>query len=287
MTSYTANLIYMNESGALNESMSDVFAALIDGDWLHGEDNWLNLAEAPAGRNLADPTNGGKYNPAQAIASVLKGHQPDHMNAKYTGADDNGGVHINNGIMNKAAYLIAVGGTHRGIKICTGLGRDVLGRLYYQALTHHLTPSSDFADMRDAVLDALQDLYAGDFALQQMAGEHHQRVRGCGGWHVGALSVHLLDCARHLPAIAPPDMSALTVHLRSRSNGLSAVTDTSVPAVTAHPMSSSAWHGLSAVTDTDLSAVTDTDLSTIADAGVPAIAQRGLFARARSHAVSS
>jgi Zn-dependent metalloprotease len=142
--------------------MSDVFAALVDGDWLQGEDNWKNLAEAPAGRNLADPTNGGKYKPSDPINSVLKGHQPDHMNDKYTGDVDRHGVHINSGIMNKVAYLIATGGTHRGIKICTGLGRTVLGKLYYQALTNHLVPSSGFNSMRDAVLDSLDDLYKND-----------------------------------------------------------------------------------------------------------------------------
>jgi bacillolysin len=159
VTQYTANLIYDSESGALNESMSDVFAALVDGDWLQGEDNWKNLAEAPAGRNLADPTNGGKYKPSDPINSVLKGHQPDHMNDKYTGAVDGHGVHINSGIMNKVAYLIATGGNHRGIKICTPLGRTVLGKLYYQALTNHLVPSSGFNSMRDAVLASLDDLY--------------------------------------------------------------------------------------------------------------------------------
>ncbi|MBI2868726.1 MAG: M4 family metallopeptidase, partial [Chloroflexi bacterium] len=161
VTEHTAGLVYAGESGALNESMSDVFAALIDGDWLQGEDNWLGAA-APAGRNLADPTNGGLYNPADPITSVLAGHQPDHMNDKYTGAADNGGVHINSGIMNKAAYLIATGGVHRGISMCEALGNEVLGRLYYQALTSHLTASSDFSDMRTAVLDSLDDLYSGD-----------------------------------------------------------------------------------------------------------------------------
>lgn len=161
VTEHTAGLIYSGESGAINESMSDVFAALIDGDWLHGEDNWL-AASAPAGRNLADPTNGGQYDPANPIVSVLAGHQPDHWNDRYTGAADNGGVHINSGIVNKAAFLIATGGIHRGISMCEALGNEVLGRLYYQALTSHLTASSNFSDMRDAVLDSLDDLYAGD-----------------------------------------------------------------------------------------------------------------------------
>jgi bacillolysin len=161
VTEHTAGLIYNGESGALNESMSDVFAALIDGNWLQGEDNWLKTT-APAGRNLEDPTNGGQYDPANPIDSVIDGHQPDHMTDKYTGSQDYGGVHINSGIMNKAAYLISTGGTHRGISVCEGLGRDVLGRLYYQALTSHLISSSDFSDMKDAVLDSLDDLYAGD-----------------------------------------------------------------------------------------------------------------------------
>src|SRR3990172_1096299 len=82
VTEHTAGLTYYAEPGALNESMSDVFAALIDGDWLHGEDCWLGAA-APAGRNLADPTNGGQYDPANPINSVLAGHQPDHMSDKY------------------------------------------------------------------------------------------------------------------------------------------------------------------------------------------------------------
>jgi bacillolysin len=158
---YTAGLIYSDQSGALNESLCDVFAALVDGDWLHGEDYWLKTT-APSSRNLEDPTNGGQYDPANPIASVLDGHQPDHMDDIYTGGEDWGGVHINSGIMNKAAYLIATGGNHRGITICEGLGRDVLGNLYYQALTNHLISSSDFADMRDAVLDSLDDLYTGD-----------------------------------------------------------------------------------------------------------------------------
>jgi thermolysin len=162
VTEHTANLIYNGEAGAMNESISDVFAAFIDGDWLQGEDNWVNKAEAPAGRNLADPTNGGKYNPADPITSVINGHQPDHMNDKYTGTMDYGGVHINSGIMNKAAYLMATGGTHRGIKICTGLGNDVLGRLYYHALCNHLVPTSNFSAMRNAILDSLLDLFSSD-----------------------------------------------------------------------------------------------------------------------------
>jgi len=155
---FTANLINSNQSGALNESLSDVFAALIDGNWLQGEDCWLKKS-APAGRNLQDPTNKGCFKPADPVESVLNGHQPDHMKDRYRGTDDNGGVHINCGILNKVAYLIAVGGTHRGINAGKGLGSEILGELYYHALRNYLVSSSDFSDMKEAVLDSLKDLY--------------------------------------------------------------------------------------------------------------------------------
>jgi bacillolysin len=161
VTTFSANLTYYGESGALNESFSDLFAALITGDWLMGEDVWLGTT-SPALRNIADPTNGDQYDPSDPIGSVRNGHQPDHMDDKYTGTADNAGVHINSGIMNKAGYLIVTGGTHRGIKICEGLGTEVTARLYYHALTSILTQNANFAAMRDAALDALHELYDGD-----------------------------------------------------------------------------------------------------------------------------
>jgi thermolysin len=199
VTEHTAGLVYSNESGALNESMSDVFACLIDGGWLFGEDIWLG-ATAPAVRNLEDPTNGGQYDPANPIDSVLDGHQPDHMNDIYTGALDNGGVHINSGIMNKAAHLIAAGGTHRGIPVCDALGRDVLGRLYYQALTTHLTSSSDFEDMRDAVLDALDDLYSGDPRYGRWEASIINAFAAVGIGH----QVLCISICWHGPSLCPP-----------------------------------------------------------------------------------
>ncbi len=90
-TQFTCALQYLNESGALNEAFSDVFAAFITGDWLVFEDTWLK-ASAPAWRNMIDPTNGGNWNPADPITSVLAGHQPSHYSVRYTGASDNESV---------------------------------------------------------------------------------------------------------------------------------------------------------------------------------------------------
>ncbi len=148
----TANLVYRNQPGAVNEHIADVFGVLIDADnFTLAEDVVLPQAY-PSGamRDMEDPHNGG---------SELgdRGWQPDHLRELYTGTEDNGGVHINSGIPNRAFYLIA-----------TELGRDQAGAIYYRALTTYLTASSEFIDLRRAVINAATDL-EGDAAAQVAA----------------------------------------------------------------------------------------------------------------------
>ncbi|MCH5585545.1 M4 family metallopeptidase [Shimazuella sp. AN120528] len=147
VTQYTANLEYQGESGALNESISDIMGVMVDSDdWLLGEDIYTPNKPGDALRSMADPT---KYN------------QPDNYDDRYLGWQDNGGVHINSGINNKAAYLIAAGGTHYDVKV-VGIGRAKTKAIYYRALTNYLTPSSQFIDMRDAAIQSATDLYGAN-----------------------------------------------------------------------------------------------------------------------------
>jgi bacillolysin len=142
----TANLEYQGQSGALNESFADIFGAMIDrNDWLIGEDV-VKTAVFPSGalRNLQDPHNGGT-----GLGS--NGWQPNHTNEQYTGTQDNGGVHINSGIPNRAYYLFA-----------TAIGKADAEKIFYRALTTYLVRSSQFTDLRAAVLQASQDLFAGN-----------------------------------------------------------------------------------------------------------------------------
>ena len=74
--------------------------------------------------------------------------QPDNMGAFVVTTGDFGGRHINNGIPNKVAFLVTVGGFHRGFQI-SGLGRIKTERLWYEVLTTKLGPNSDFAQQRD------------------------------------------------------------------------------------------------------------------------------------------
>ncbi|MCA0985920.1 M4 family metallopeptidase [Guptibacillus algicola] len=154
VTDTTADLIYQNESGALNESMSDVFGTLVEfhdnnnPDWLIGEDIYTPGTAGDALRSMSDPTQFG---------------DPAHYSERYTGTQDNGGVHINSGIMNKAAYLLSEGGTFYGVTV-SGIGKDKLGAIYYRTLTQYLTASSNFSHMRSSAVQAATDLYGASSA---------------------------------------------------------------------------------------------------------------------------
>lgn len=139
----TANLEYQGESGALNESFADIFGAMIDrDDWLIGEDV-VNISSFPSGalRSLQDPHNGG-------TSLNSPGYQPRTYSERYTGTQDNGGVHINSGIPNWAFF-----------KFATAVGKDKAEKVFYRALSNYLTKSSKFVDCRVAVVKAATDLY--------------------------------------------------------------------------------------------------------------------------------
>ena len=146
----TVNLAYRFESGALNESFADVFAAMVDrDDWHLGEDI-VKARFFPSGamRDMADPNNGGSRGDPF--------WQPAHMD-EFVSLDitqDNGGVHINSGIPNRACFLIAA-----------TIGRDKTERIYYRILEgRYLSTQATFGDMRLAALQATADLYGADGA---------------------------------------------------------------------------------------------------------------------------
>ena len=158
VTSSEANLIYQNESGALNEAVSDIFAVMVDrDDWTVGERSYTPGTSGDALRSLSNPPSG---------------DQPDNYADRYTGTGDNGGVHINSGIFNKAAYLMAQGGTFRGVTVAS-IGRAKTEKVWYRALTTYFTQSTGYTAARAGVLQATADLYGGtssaDYAAVQNA----------------------------------------------------------------------------------------------------------------------
>jgi hypothetical protein len=146
----TANLIYQNQSGALNESFADVFGIMIDrGNYLIGEKIMKDAVKYDALRDLANPKN-------PRILAAQPASMAEFQNLATN--QDNGGVHINSGIPNKAAYnvITAIGGATTG--------RVKAEKIYYRALTTYLTKNSQFGDCRKAVDQAAKDL-VGQFGI--------------------------------------------------------------------------------------------------------------------------
>lgn len=147
VTEKTAKLIYSKESGALNESFSDIFGTMVEfysgirPDYLIGEDVYK-----PAGalRNMAHPTWRG---------------QPDHYsNLDRTSYE----VHKNSGISNNAFYLLAEGGTNDTSHLAVaGIGRNKAAAIFYRALTKYMSASDRYVDARRWTLQAAADLYGG------------------------------------------------------------------------------------------------------------------------------
>lgn len=153
----TANLTYENESGAINESIADIFGAFAEnktgeGLWLLGEDIWTPGIPGDGLRSMSDPAS------VYIGGYTEDGYYPDHYDKRYLGELDRGGVHINSSINNKAAHLITDGGTHYGITV-NGIGKARTEKIFYRALTLYLTPSSGFAEMRQAAIQAARDLH--------------------------------------------------------------------------------------------------------------------------------
>ena len=150
----TANLEYQDESGAINESMADIFGTMIENDdWLIGEDI-VRTQYFPSGamRSFSDPHNGG-------TSLDDKGYQPANVSEQYSGTKDNGGVHINSGICNHAFYLFA-----------QAIGKEEAAAVYYKTLDDYLTKSSQFIDLRLAVIKATTDIYGAGSEQVTQAG---------------------------------------------------------------------------------------------------------------------
>lgn len=155
VTEYTAGLQYQDESGAINEAMSDIFGTLVefyandDPDWLCAEDIVGPANGDIAMRSLEDPT---------AVSNGLTGPYPDHVSKMYTGTQDYGGVHINSSVINKCAYLISEGGSHYGVSV-NGIGRDKMGDIFYRALSAHMTSTTNFSQLRAVAIYSASELY--------------------------------------------------------------------------------------------------------------------------------
>jgi aureolysin len=141
VTANTAGLEYQCQSGALNESISDIMAWNLDpADPTYGEDRNGDGPDDPDGGTIRDYSDPPRFD------------QPAHVD-DYDASDNDrfgdwGGVHTNSGIPNHAYY-----------QVVARLGRDKAEQIVWRALTEHLEPDSGFEDFRTAMLESAAELY--------------------------------------------------------------------------------------------------------------------------------
>lgn len=199
---HSAALAYQGQSGALNESVADVFAACLkqrllgqaaaEGDWLIGAGLFRPGISARALRDMAAP--GTAYDDPEVGADPQVGHMDDYVET----TEDNGGVHLNSGIPNRAFQLaaVAIGGT----------ALAGAGRIWYAALTGgDVAPDTDFAGFAAATVAA--------------AGEHADAVREA--W--GEVGLEPGVVRQPVPTVPQPAGARLRV---SRSGGFAGRTET-------------------------------------------------------------
>jgi Zn-dependent metalloprotease len=155
ITQYEANLLYYGQSGALNESMSDVFGIMVkqwvlkqtvvQADWVIGAGLFTPQINGVGLRSMKAP--GTAYNDPR----LGKDPQPGHMKNYFNGQEDNGGVHINSGIPNRAFYLAATA--------IGGFAWEKTGRIWYLTLRDVLRPNASFVDAAQATINVASQLY--------------------------------------------------------------------------------------------------------------------------------
>lgn len=165
ITQYSSGLVYQGQSGALNESMSDVFGSMVKqykgpkkqtagkADWLIGAGLLAKGVNGVALRSLKAPGT------AYDDPVLGKDPQPAHMKDYDPTSSDNGGVHINSGIPNHAFYLLAI--------TLDGYAWERAGQIWYRAL-QQFQPTTDFVQAADITVQSARGLY-GSGSIEEKA----------------------------------------------------------------------------------------------------------------------
>ncbi len=185
VTQYEAGLIYSGETGALNESFSDVFGTLVkqrslnqtadQADWIIGVGLFTPKVQGIGIRSMKAPGT------AYDDATLGKDPQPAHVKDFYRGSADNGGVHINSGIPNYAFYLAA---TEIG-----GYAWEKTGKIWYLTLRDRLRSNATFRQTANAMVAVAGALYGVESPEQKAVRNAWQNV--------GVLQVTPLTSGKH------------------------------------------------------------------------------------------
>jgi Zn-dependent metalloprotease len=157
VTQETAGLIYESESGALNESFSDIFGTTVEFKKLDSTASWIIGASNFKLRDMAAPN---RYNNPDCYGGLFWTNTKDCI---PSGNNDYCGVHNNSGVQNFWFYLLSQGGTGKNDigndYTVVGIGLDKAAKIAYKNLRDYLSFTSNFADARDGSIQAAIDLY--------------------------------------------------------------------------------------------------------------------------------
>ena len=153
VTEYTADLVYQGQSGALNESFSDIFGIIIKNWYAIGPNSKTDNWNWELGEGLG---KGGL--PLRDLSNPKRTHDPDHMDEYLHTENDNGGVHTNSNIHNKAAFNILTAKDEHGVLIFPT--REV-AVLYYLAL-QRLGKMADFTDVLKELVEVAGVYYSAN-----------------------------------------------------------------------------------------------------------------------------
>ncbi|NHN25671.1 T9SS type A sorting domain-containing protein [Flavobacterium jejuense] len=225
---YTANLVYQNESGAMNEGFSDIWGACIEhygrtggllnpipsSVWLIGEDiasSALRSMEDPNSRNDPDTYLGTNW---------------------YSDTGDSGGVHTNSGVLNHWFYILTIGksGTNNApipdTYSVTGIGMQKASEIAYLAERDYLTPNSTYADARNATITVANDLYCAN-SPEAIAVTNAWFAVNIGDEYVAAaddVALQAIDNSETISCTA----SSITTNALLKNQGLNLITSISI-----------------------------------------------------------
>lgn len=210
VTENSANLIYQNESGALNESFSDIFGACID--------FFARGTTAPNLWRIGDEcTSSG--NGIRNMANPGQFGDPDTYGTGnwYSGTQDNGGVHWNSGVQNFWFYLLSQGGTgtndYGNAYNVSGIGMSNAADIAFRNLTVYLGPNSNYAAARQYAIISAEDLF-GACSPEVIATTNAWYAVGVGGVFNASVTA-----AFSAPATSYCDANAVINFTNTSTNG--------------------------------------------------------------------
>lgn len=179
-TQYTAGFVYVGQSGALNEHVSDVFGVLTaqllagedagEADWLVGKALFMPRVRGRALRSMIEP--GTAYDDPELGKDPQPASMADYVHMPHDEENDNGGVHINSGIPNRAFALAA--------RTIGGPAWESVGRVWFDVMTTAGLPrDTDFATFERATQSAARERF-GTGSAEADAVEQAWRTVGVG-----------------------------------------------------------------------------------------------------------